>query len=271
VWEKFEEKLKEAALLNKSAILRYLVTWAKELAFKRVESLRKQEAPPLLYPVFNSMLLLKIKAALGLDETQIHLFGAAPMKSTSIEYFASLDMPLFNMYGMSETTGATTCHSIENFRLDTAGFAMPGTDLKIHNPDEDGEGEICMRGRNTMMGYLKNDKATQETIDEQGFIRSGDRGKIEKDGHLRITGRIKELIIGAGGENIAPVPIEDRFKAICLPCSNIIVVGEMQRFMAALITFKVDVDMKSGLPSKELTSEAKNFFKNELKLNITTS
>lgn len=79
------------------------------------------------------------------------------MKKVSIEYFASLDMPLFNMYGMSETTGATTCHSMENFRLDSAGYAMPGTDLKIHNPDENGEGEICMRGRNTMMGYLKNE------------------------------------------------------------------------------------------------------------------
>jgi len=66
-----------------------------------------------------------------------------------------------------------------------------------------------------------------ETIDSQGFVRSGDRGKIEKDGHLKITGRIKELIIGAGGENIAPVPIEDNFKEICPPCSNIMMVGEM--------------------------------------------
>ncbi len=88
-----------------------------------------------------------------------------------------------------------------------------------------------------------------ETIDAQGFVKSGDRGKIEKDGHLKITGRIKELIIGAGGENIAPVPIEDNFKEICPPCSNIMMVGEQQRFMAALITFKVDVDPKTGQPS----------------------
>lgn len=79
-------------------------------------------------------------------------------------------------------------------------------------------------------------------------MRSGDRGKISADGHLKITGRIKELIITAGGENIAPVPVEDTFKEFCLPCSNIMMVGEMQRFMGALITFKVDVDLKSGLP-----------------------
>lgn len=83
-----------------------------------------------------------------------------------------------------------------------------------------------MRGRNSMMGYLKNEQATIDTIDNQGFIHSGDKGKLEKDGHLKITGRIKELIIGAGGENIAPVPVEDNFKAICTACSNIMIVGE---------------------------------------------
>ena len=103
---------------------------------------------------------------------------------------------------------------------------MDGCDLMISNPDEKGEGEICMRGRNIMMGYLKNEEATSKTIDEQGYCHSGDRGKIGKDGFLSITGRIKELIITAGGENIAPVPIEDSFKIECPPCSNIMVIGE---------------------------------------------
>ena len=172
---------------------------------------------------------------------------------------------------MSETTGATTIHSIDNFRLDSAGYALPGTDLLIYNPDENGEGEICMRGRNTMMGYLKNEKATTLTIDGRGFVHSGDRGRIEKDGHLKITGRIKELIITAGGENIAPVPIEDCFKVECPPCSNIMLVGEMQRFLACLITFKVDIDSESGAPSKNLTTETRSFFKSELGLDIKTT
>ena len=175
------------------------------------------------------------------------------MKQSTIDYFASLDICMFNVYGMSETSGTTTLHTFENFRLDSAGFALPGTDLKIDNPDEKGEGEICMRGRNTMMGYLKNDQATIDTIDGKGFIHSGDRGKILPDGHLKITGRIKEIIITAGGENIAPVPIEDCFKDICPACSNIMVIGEHQKFMACLVSLKVDVDMKSGLPSHSLT------------------
>jgi long-chain-fatty-acid--CoA ligase ACSBG len=180
-----------------------------------------------MYSIANTLILSRIKQALGLDKATVFFFGAAPLKQSTIDYFASLDIPLYNVYGMSETTGATTIHSIDNFRLDSAGYALPGTDILIYNPDENGEGEICMRGRNTMMGYLKNEKATIETIDGQGFVHSGDRGRIEKDGHLKITGRIKELIITAGGENIAPVPIEDCFKANCPPCSNIMLVGEM--------------------------------------------
>jgi long-chain-fatty-acid--CoA ligase ACSBG len=206
----------------------------------------KGKSAPFMYSVANTLILSKIKQALGLDQCTAFFFSAAPMKQSTIDYFSSLDVPIFNVYGMSETTGATTMQNIKNFRLDSAGFSVPGADLKIDNPDEHGEGEICMRGRNTMMGYLKNDKATMEAMDEQGYIKSGDKGKIMKDGHLKITGRIKELIIGAGGENIAPVPIEDNFKETCPPCSNIMVVGEQQRFMAALITFKVDVDPTTG-------------------------
>lgn len=148
------------------------------------------------------------------------------MKKSTIDYFASLDIVLFNVYGMSETTGTATINTFQAFKLDKCGATMPGTDIKIHNPDENGEGEILMRGRNTMMGYLKNETATISTIDKDGFIMSGDKGKIDADGFLSITGRIKELIITAGGENVAPVPIEENFKAIFVACSNIMVIGE---------------------------------------------
>ena len=93
------------------------------------------------------------------------MYGAAPLKKTSIDYFASLDLVLFNIYGMSETTGGHSLHSFGKFNFDSAGFCLPGADLKIGNPDENGEGEILMRGRNIMMGYLKNDQSTMDTID----------------------------------------------------------------------------------------------------------
>lgn len=134
---------------------------------------------PMMYSVANFLILSKIKQAIGLDQCEIYFFGAAPLKKSSQEYFSSLDMLLFNLYGMSETTGATTVHTFNKFNLDSAGWCMPGCDLRIDNPDENGEGEICMRGRNTMMGYLKNEEATIKTLDSQGYIKSGDKGKID--------------------------------------------------------------------------------------------
>ena len=125
-----------------------------------------------------------------------------------------------------------------------------------------------------MMGYFKNQKASAETfvLGSERFIKSGDLGRLYDRGFLRITGRIKELIITAGGENIAPVPIEDVFKALCPACSNIMVVGEGQRFVAALITFKVDINLKTGLPTNKLTAEATQYFETKCKvMNLTNS
>lgn len=122
-----------------------------------------------------------------------------------------------------------------------------------------------------MMGYFKNEEATKASIDKDGYFKTGDQGRFE-NGFLKITGRIKELIITAGGENIAPVPIEDNFKLECPACSNIMMIGENERFMAALITFKVDIDMaKGGVPSKNLDPLAVQYFKDTLGLDLKTS
>ena len=118
---------------------------------------------------------------------------------------------------MSECTGPQTV-SRSNMRLvGTCGPSLPGCELKIdHEPSRDkaGEGEICFRGRHIMSGYLRNEAKTQEAIDADGWLHSGDVGRLDEDGLLHITGRIKELIITAGGENIAPVPIENRLKEL---------------------------------------------------------
>lgn len=121
-----------------------------------------------------------------------------------------------------------------------------------------------------MMGYLKNEEATKECIDADGYFKSGDQGRLDGS-FLKITGRIKELIITAGGENVAPVPIEDQFKLQCPACSNIMLVGENQRFMAAFITFKVAVDMATGIPSMKLEKEAIDFFKQHCGVDVKTS
>ena len=170
-------------------------------------------------------------------------------------------MPLLNLYGLSETTGSATIQYKYKFTLDKVGYVAPGGELIIRNPDQNGEGEICMRSRAVMMGYLKNEKATKDAIDSTGFFRSGDQGKFTGD-VLEITGRIKELIITAGGENVAPVLAEDAFKNTCTACSNIMCIGENQRFIAALITLKVDFDTETMSPKNTLLPEAVSYFKN---------
>ena len=154
------------------------------------------------------------------------------MAPSTREYFLSLNILLHNAYGMSESSGATTISKPLNFDafdlnfLKSAGNTEAGMELKIHNPDKDGNGEICYRGRHIFMGYYKNEKATKETIDEEGFLHSGDIGMLDKKGNLTITGRIKELLITAGGENVAPVLIENWIKEELPFISNCVVIGD---------------------------------------------
>ena len=208
------------------------------------------------------------------------MFGAAPMQPTTREYFLSLNFLLFNVYGISESTAPQNLeiHKIEGaYNINSAGVKLPGTYIKIISPDKQGDGEICFRGRNRLMGYFKDEASTKKTLDEEGYIHSGDVGHLDKYENLVITGRIKELLITAGGENIAPVLIENEIRTALPFISNVVVVGDQKKFLGALITLKNDVD-PLGAPVEILSKEAldalkafgiegvnvvKDFFKNE--------
>ena len=115
------------------------------------------------------------------------------------------------------------------YKVGSCGPPMPGVELKIDHEegrDAPGEGEICFRGRHIMLGYMKNEEKSREAIDDDGWLHSGDVGRIDSDGFLFITGRIKELIITAGGENIAPVPVESAIKRHLPAISNAMMVGD---------------------------------------------
>lgn len=205
----------------------------------------------------------KIRKALGLEESTIFAFGAAPLKRQTLEFFKSIGIVLHNFYGMSESTGPQFSNVVGTpIELNTAGVSLPGSDAKIMNPDKDGVGEICFRGRNRFMGYYKNEAATLETIDEDGYLHSGDLGKINENGNLLITGRIKELIITAGGENVAPLPIEEAILQSCKIISNVVAMGDDKKYLSALITLKTDQDgnLLSEVTDvlKEIGSDATN-------------
>lgn len=164
-------------------------------------------------------------------------------------------MPILEVYGMSETTGGHSLTTLAAPTFETSGRSMPGIKTKVLNPDENGHGEISIQGRHVFMGYLNEMEKTTEAIDDEGWLRTGDVGYVDKDGYIFITGRIKELIITAGGENIPPVPIENLVKNECLAISNAFLVGDKRKFLTMLVTIKTEMDSE-GAPRDELTTEA---------------
>jgi len=226
-----------------------------KIGTKSVDSKFKGESPPWFYSLANFLVFRKVKSGMGLGESETFSFGAAPMKKSTLSFFKSLSIPLYNSYGMSESTGPQFMNLAErNVDLKSVGSAIKGTDYKIFNPDKDGQGEICFRGRNRFMGYYKNEEATIESIDEEGFIHSGDQGYINEKGFLFITGRFKEILKTAGGEMVAPVPIEESIHAASDIFNIPVVIGDDRKYLSALFTLKAE-------PNGDLTKEVLNTFK----------
>lgn len=240
VYEKLMEGLMKQ-LTNAHFPKRMLVNWAKSFALDH--HLSRSSGHPVKkwqYLLARNTVLHKIKVALGLDRCVTLICGAAPLAMEVKKYFMSVDMPLLEVYGLSETTGPTSLGDADHFRFDFVGKALPGTTIKIVNPDNDGHGEILVKGRNVFMGYMDDEEKTKEAIDEDGFLHTGDIGFIDEHGFLSITGRIKELIITAGGENIPPNIIEESVKKE-LPCvSNAFLVGDQKKYLTMLVTLKVN-------------------------------
>lgn len=149
---------------------------------------------------------------------------------------------------MSEASGAHTLCIDGATNLDSIGVTIPGMKSKIVNPDENGQGEICMYGRHVFMGYLDEKEKTLETVDSDGWLHTGDLGRIDANGFVYITGRLKELLITAGGENVPPVPIEQLVKTELSQVSNAFLVGDKRKFLSILLTFKTEVDAETGTP-----------------------
>jgi long-chain acyl-CoA synthetase len=181
------------------------------------------------YQLADKLLLSKLKPALGLGRARICVSGAAPISRDVIEFFASLDIVIHEVYGQSEDTGPTSFNMPGATRFGTVGPALPGVEVKIA-----ADGEILVKGPNVFLGYFKEPEATREALVD-GWLHSGDLGELDQDGFLTITGRKKEIIITAGGKNISPKNIEAAIKDSPL-VSEVVVIGDRRKFLSALIT-----------------------------------
>ncbi|XP_043968787.1 long-chain-fatty-acid--CoA ligase ACSBG2-like [Gambusia affinis] len=266
VWEKIQESMKAVGAKG-SALRKRVADWAKAIGLQYTYSaMNGENSVPWGFMLANSLVFKRIRGELGLDRCRLCCTGAAPITKETLDYFMSLSIPVKELYGMSESSGPHTV-SLHEYRIGSVGKVMPGCKTKLANPDADGNGEICFWGRNVFMGYLNMPDKTTEALDEQGWLHSGDVGKHDEDDFLYITGRIKEIIITAGGENIPPVPIEDGVKHEIPIISNAMLIGDKQKFLSMLLTLKCVVD-DQGNPTDTLSPEAVEFCRN---LNIRTT
>jgi long-chain acyl-CoA synthetase len=240
VWEKFHAGL-SAKLGEVTGVKRKLVDWARRVSTQVNDRRDRGEPIPRMlqtqYGLANRLVLKKLKAALGFDRARALISGAAPIAPDVLAFFASLDLPIREIYGQSEDCGPTSYNLPGRTRIGSVGPPLPGLEVKIAE-----DGEILVRGPNVFMGYYKEPEATAETL-KDGWLCSGDLGVIDKDGFLTITGRKKEIIITAGGKNIAPKNIEAALKESPL-VSEAVVIGDRRKYLVALVTIDEAVAKK---------------------------
>ncbi len=232
IWEKFNAGI-SAKLALATGMKAKIGAWAQGVG-QEVTALRNEGRPVggmlgIKYKLADKLVYSKLKEALGLSRARVCVSGAAPIASEVLSFFAGFDLVVHEVYGQSEGSGPTSFNHIGATRYGTVGQAIDGIEVKIAEDEE-----ILVRGPNIFMGYFKDEAATAETLKE-GWLHSGDLGKFDKDGFLSITGRKKDIIITAGGKNIAPKNIEAALKNLPL-ISEAVVIGDRRKFLSALVT-----------------------------------
>jgi long-chain acyl-CoA synthetase len=244
VWEKFyagiQAKMaaadpndRKVKLARKAIDVGRRVTEAEQEAVRRGGKLTDANVSlgvKLQHAALDKLVLHKVREALGLDKCELSLSAAAPINPDLIWFFHSIGLKIAEGYGQSEDNGPTTWNPPDAIKIGTVGTALPELEVKLAD-----DGEILARGGNVSPGYYKNEEATRELIDDEGWMHSGDIGELDERGYLKITDRKKDLIITAGGKNIAPQEIENKIKFHPL-VSQVVVIGDRRPFLTALVT-----------------------------------
>jgi long-chain acyl-CoA synthetase len=248
VWEKFHAAL-AGKLSEATGAKKRLVEWARNTCAKVNQHRDRGEPLPraleLQYRIAERLVISKIKQALGFDRARQLFSGAAPIAPDVLAFFASLDLPIQEIYGQSEDCGPTSLNLPGKTRLGTVGPPLPGIEVKLAD-----DGEILVRGPNVFLGYYKEPEATAESLHD-GWLCSGDLGAFDGDGFLSITGRKKEIIITAGGKNIAPKNIEAAIKELPL-VGEAVVIGDRRKYLTALVTLEPGAAAK--VPGEQVRS-----------------
>jgi long-chain acyl-CoA synthetase len=203
----------------------------------------------------SKLVFSKLKERVG-GRIRFFVSGAAPLSAEIAEFFASLGMIVLEAYGLTETSPALTTNKLEKFKFGNVGPAIPNVQLKIAD-----NGEILAKGPNIMKGYYKDPEGTAEAIDSDGWFHTGDIGELDEDGYLKITDRLKSILVTSGGKNVAPAPLENAL-ALSPYIDQVMIIGDRRNFISALLVpnfekLEAFAEEKS-IPSRDREALVKN-------------
>jgi long-chain acyl-CoA synthetase len=237
---------------NEHGVKRALGRWALGVGARAGRLRRSGRALPLSLRlqerVADRLVFSKVKARLG-GRLRVGVSGAAPLAIDVLEFFHSLGMLVIEGYGLTETGSSLSVNDPDAFKFGTVGRAVDGCELRL-----DTDGEILVRSDTVFAGYFKDPEATAAAFTEDGWFRTGDVGKIDEDGYVKITDRKKDLIITAGGKNIAPQNLENALRSSRF-VSQALIVGDRRPYVTALLTLEWDEVRRSGREPQELAQE----------------
>ena len=232
IWEKLKAAIEAGIEAEQDAERKQATQWALGVGLRHARGEDVGEE----FEKADALVLSKIRERLGLDQVESVNVGAAPTPPEVIEFFHAIGIPLAELWGMSETAGYGTCNPPEKIKIGTVGPPAPNSEIKLAD-----DGEVLVRGPFVMTGYRNDPEKTRETLDEDGWLHTGDIGEFDEDGYLRLVDRKKELIISAGGKNMSPANIEAKLKASSPVIGQAIAIGDGKPYNVALVTLDPDV------------------------------
>ena len=232
VWEKIYSQV-TIRIGDATGVQKWAYSQALKAGSNRADYLAKGKPLPfaknLAYRFWDFALLRNLRRMIGMDRLRRGGSGAAPISPDLLRWYHAVGVPVLEGYGMTESSGVISINSHENNKIGTVGAALPGAQIRISE-----DGEIQYKAGNVFQGYWNNPENTAETFTEDGWLRTGDVGMLDNHGFLKITGRLKDIIITAGGKNITPAEIENKLK-FSPYISDVVVIGDKRKFLTCLV------------------------------------
>lgn len=234
VWQKIRSGIEAKLAEEKSPVRKRLAKWALDTGLAVAKAQLAGHTPTKIqtaqHRAADALVLSKVRAAIGMDRLTFAGSGAASVPAEVLEFFLGLGIPVIEVWGMSETTGVSTMTTADNLKIGTVGKPIGGVEVRLAS-----DGELLVRGPVVMTGYRGRPDKTAETIDQEGWLSTGDIAEIDEQGNVRIVDRKKEIIINEAGKNMSPTNIENAVKAASSLVGQVVAIGDGRPYVSALL------------------------------------